>query len=67
MPQKANISDAERIARFQVDMAAESEGATLNREIVLKGVTEGLKDKSKGQYMIVRNDDGLACITDDNS
>ena len=58
--EKAKISDAERIAQFQVDMAVESEGTTLNLEIVLNGVTEGLKDECKGQYLIARNDDGLA-------
>src|SRR5574344_229642 len=58
--EKANISDAERIAQFQVIMAAESEGTTLNQAVVLKGVTEGLRDESKGQYIVARNDDGLA-------
>ena len=56
--EQANISDASAITQFQVDMAAESEGTTLNREGVLKGVTEGLKDKTKGIYLVARNDEG---------
>ena len=56
--EQANISDASAITQFQVDMAAESEGTTLNREVVLKGVTEGLKDKTKGIYLVARNDEG---------
>ncbi len=56
--EQANISDASAITQFQVDMAAESECTTLNREVVLKGVTEGLKDKTKGIYLVARNDEG---------
>lgn len=39
-------------------MAAESEGTTLNREVVLRGVTEELKDVAKGIYLVARNDEG---------
>lgn len=52
------ISDASAITQFQVDMAAESEGSTLNREVVLRSVTEGLKDedkklsRNKGSYFL---------------
>lgn len=56
--EQANISDASAIAQFQMDMAAESEGTTLNREVVLRGVTEGLKDEAKGIYLIARNEEG---------
>lgn len=31
--EQATIQDAEAITQFQVDMAAESEGTTLNREV----------------------------------
>ena len=48
--EQANISDSSSIAQFQMDMAAESEGTTLNSEVVLRGVTEGLKDEAKGIY-----------------
>lgn len=56
--EQANISDASAIAQFQMDMAAESEGTTLNREVVLRGVTEGLKDETKGIYLVARNEEG---------
>lgn len=56
--EQANISDASAIAQFQMDMAAESEGTTLNREVVLRDVTEGLKDEAKGIYLIARNEEG---------
>lgn len=57
---KATLSDAQAIAQFQVDMAAESEGTTLDLDIVLRGVSEGLKDISKGTYIVARNDNGEA-------
>lgn len=57
--EQANIQDASAIAQFQVDMAAESEGTALDREVVLRGVTEGLKDEAKGIYLVARNDEGL--------
>lgn len=56
--EQANIQDASAIAQFQVDMAAESEGTALDREVVLRGVTEGLKDEAKGIYLIARNEEG---------
>jgi len=58
--EKAGLHDAESIAQFQVDMAAESEGTVLSKEIVLKGVTEGLKDEAKGTYIVARNQQGKA-------
>ena len=54
----ATMDDAESIARFQVDMARESEGMTLDMETVLNGVTEGLKDPNKGLYLVARNGRG---------
>ena len=56
--ERANIQDAEAITQFQVDMAAESEGTALDREVGLRGVTEGLKDEAKGIYLVARNDEG---------
>ncbi len=54
------LSDAPAIAQFQVDMAAESEGTVLDYDLVLRGVTEGLKDENKGIYFVARNDAGEA-------
>lgn len=54
--QKGELSDAVQIAKFQVAMADESEGTVLDYDLVLKGVTEGLKDEAKGIYLVARND-----------
>ena len=56
----ASIADAESIAQFQIDMARESEGTELDRETVLRGVTEGLNDSNKGLYIVAHTDEGEA-------
>ena len=56
--QRATAADAAHIAQFQVEMAAESEGTTLDLQLVLKGVREGLGDESKGMYLVARDDAG---------
>ena len=43
-----DLSYAEAITRFQVDMASESEGVSLNFERTLRGVQSVLQDESKG-------------------
>ena len=57
--ERANINDAEAIARFQVAMAKESENTILDKNLVTRGVTEALNDKNKGMYLVARNDEGL--------
>ena len=52
---EGRLDDAEAIARFQVEMAMESEGTVLDYDRVLKGVTLGLQDAAKGTYMVARN------------
>ena len=47
---------AETIARFQVDMAMESEGLALDYERVYQGVNAVLADEAKGRYVIAQND-----------
>lgn len=47
-------SYAEEIARFQVDMAKESEGLSLDYERVLRGVAAVLDDEVKGRYVIAK-------------
>lgn len=44
------------IAQFQVDMAMESEGTLLDREIVTKGVAAAVDDENRGCYYIARVD-----------
>ena len=48
----SDLSHAPAIARFQVDMAMESEGYTLDYERTLKGVEAVLQDESKGRYVL---------------
>lgn len=58
--EQAKLQDAASIARFQVQMADESEGLALDYDLVYRGVTEGLKDAAKGTYLVARNDQGEA-------
>ena len=46
-----NVDD---IARFQVDMAMESEGLALEYERVRRGVQAVMDDEAKGRYIIAR-------------
>ena len=50
-----NKSDIAAIVQFQVDMALESEGAKLDRDKVLRGVTAVMNDSNKGIYLVARN------------
>ena len=47
-----DLSYAEAVTRFQVDMAIESEGLSLDYERTLKGVQSVLQDESKGRYIL---------------
>lgn len=49
-------NDIEIIAQFQVDMAMESEGTLLNKDIVSKGVSAAMADPNKGCYYVARVD-----------
>ena len=48
----SDLSYAPAIARFQVDMAMESEGYALDYERTLKGVESVLQDDTKGRYVL---------------
>lgn len=48
----SDLSYAEAITRFQVDMAMESEGLALDYERTLKGVQAVLQDDAKGRYVL---------------
>ena len=52
-----NLSHADSIARFQVDMAMESEGLALDYERVSKGVRAAMEDENKGRYLVATIDD----------
>lgn len=53
-------SDIDTIARFQVDMALESEGTSLDIERVTAGVAAAVADENKGTYIIARDAYGNA-------
>lgn len=52
-----NLSHADSIARFQVEMAMESEGLALNYERASKGVRAAMEDENKGRYLVATIDD----------
>ena len=52
-----SAADIAAIAQFQVDMAMESEGTTLDIERVTKGVTAAMDDPYKGTYIIAKAND----------
>lgn len=49
---KANIDDFEIIAKFNYNLAKETEDKELNLDIVTKGVKAILDDPAKGQYYV---------------
>lgn len=56
--EKGTAADAATIAGFQIDMALETEGKVLDRDMILKGVSAGLSDPGKGTYFLVRTEQG---------
>ena len=52
----SDLSYAETITRFQIDMAMESEGFELKYERTLKGVQTVLQDENKGRYVLAMID-----------
>ena len=52
-PRKATIEDAASIAHFNIQMALETENVELEKETVLKGVTNCINDSSKGVYYVM--------------
>ncbi len=51
------IEDIAAIAQFQVDMAMESEGTTLDIARVTNGVSAAMEDLYKGTYIIAKAND----------
>jgi hypothetical protein len=49
---EASSSDIETLADFQLKLAFESEGISLNKNIVIDGLTALMKDRSKGVYYL---------------
>lgn len=49
---KATIKDHEKLVKFQLEMARETEGIELHLEPVERGVEAVLKDPNKGNYFV---------------
>lgn len=56
-------NDIERIVDFQLAMARETENISLNRDVVMKGVSAVFNDPAKGKYFVVANDRGAIAST----
>jgi len=54
---EAKLEEAELIIRYQIEMAKESEGMTLDPARVEPGVNAVFRDPSKGQYFVALLDD----------
>lgn len=60
---KAGMDDIESIVGFQLLMAAETEGLSLEKSIVTKGVRKVMCDESVGQYYIAKSEQkAVACL-----
>ena len=58
-----DVAHVDDIARFQVDMAMESEGLALDYERVRRGVQAVIDDEDKGRYIIAQQDGKVvACL-----
>jgi hypothetical protein len=52
---KAKLEDIEKIAEFNIQMAKETEGKILDKNIVQEGVRAVLNNKIKGFYLIAED------------
>jgi GNAT superfamily N-acetyltransferase len=58
MVRKANKEDLEFVVQCQMNMAMETEGLELDKEILQKGVQSILEDSNKGEYFIEFSEEG---------
>lgn len=56
---KANLNDVETIAKFNYNLAYETENKELNMDVLRKGVENLIKDNSKGQYYVYTIDEKI--------
>ncbi|MFZ1235821.1 MAG: GNAT family N-acetyltransferase [Prevotella sp.] len=54
----ATPQDTEAIIQFQLAMASETEGITLDYETVREGVKAAIADDSKALYLLAKNEEG---------
>lgn len=60
----AKFKELETIAEFQVLMAQETEGLSLDKEEIIQGIEAVFEDPGKGQYYVATNeeDEAIACL-----
>jgi GNAT superfamily N-acetyltransferase len=56
---KAKLSDAEHIVELQLQMAQETEGLGLNKDVVSKGVRGVFQEPARGTYWVAEEKDKL--------
>jgi GNAT superfamily N-acetyltransferase len=56
---KAKLSDAEHIVELQLQMAQETEGLGLNKDVVSKGVRGVFQEPARGTYWVAEEKDRL--------
>ena len=56
---KANLNDIETIAKFNYNLAYETENKKLDMDILRKGVENLINDNSKGQYYVYTIDEKI--------
>ena len=54
---KATLADIPGIARFQIDMARETEDFALDPQVLIRGVRAVFEDPSRGQYYVADRQD----------
>ena len=59
---KAELEDLERIVDFNIQMAKETEGKILDKNIVREGVKAVLKNKMKGFYLMAEDKQGTKTL-----
>ncbi len=55
-------ADIPFIIESQIKMAFETEGMTLSRDTVTKGVTALFRDPTKGKYWVAAREQAIACV-----
>ena len=56
---KANLNDVETIAKFNYNLAYETENKELDMDVLKKGVENLINDNSKGQYYVYTIDEKI--------
>jgi RimJ/RimL family protein N-acetyltransferase len=54
---EASLSDIKTLADFQLKLALESEGITLNKNVVIDGLTALINDRAKGVYYLALDEE----------